>query len=195
MSTRVEIVQDDGFQNEVAPVGVRVHAGEDFGEFLVVVRDGLCAVLAPFGQECFHAVETGFVERFKDVERGKDERARAAGGVEDGDGGDGLPEGHEQVRAFAILDDILRELAEIEIEGDEVVDLADFAGGEFLPDFLVTLPAGDDFAPDFGWQRIFAGRGFVPRLAAFDQVGLGSVQAGRDFRPEAFLSVPCRTAE
>ena len=132
---RVEIIEDDGFQDEVAPVGVSVHAGEDFGEFLVVVGMGFAAVVAPFGQERFHAVETGFVEGFKDVERGKDERARAAGWVKDGDGGDGLPEGHEQVRAFAILDDILRELAEIQIEGDEVVDLADFACGEFLPDF------------------------------------------------------------
>ena len=52
---------------------------------------------------------------------------RAAGGVEDGDGADRIPKRHEQVRAFAVLDDILRELAEVEIEGDEVVDFADFA--------------------------------------------------------------------
>ena len=45
MSTRVEIIQDDGFQDEVAPVGVRVHAGEDFGEFLVVVGMGFLPAL------------------------------------------------------------------------------------------------------------------------------------------------------
>ena len=100
----------------------------------------------------FHAVETCFVERFEDVERGKDERARAAGGVEHGDGGDALPECHEQVRVFAVLDDILRELAEVEIEGDEVVDLFDFASGESLSDFLVVLAAGNDFPPRFGGQ-------------------------------------------
>lgn len=35
--------------------------------------------------ETFHAVETGFAERFQHVERGKEKHARAAGGVEDGD--------------------------------------------------------------------------------------------------------------
>ena len=104
-----------------------------------------------------------------------------------GNGGDGLPESHEQVRAFAVLDDILRELAEIEIEGDEVVDLADFASGEFPPDFLVTLPPGDDLTPDFSGQSVFAGRGFVPRLAPLDQIGLGGVQARSNFRRGSFL--------
>ena len=33
----------------------------------------------------------------------------------------------EQFRAFAVLDHVLRELADVEIEGDEVVDVADFA--------------------------------------------------------------------
>lgn len=80
----------------------------------------------PLGQEPFHPVETTVVEGFKDVERGKKERARAAGWVKHGDGGDRLPQGHEQIRALAILDDILRELAQIEIESDEIVDLADF---------------------------------------------------------------------
>ena len=145
---------------------MRVHAGEDFGEFLVVVRVKLLALVAPFGEECLHAVQTGLIEGLQDVERGEDEGARAAGRVEDGDGGDGLPEGHEEVRAFAALDDILRELAEVEVESDEVVDFPDFARGEVLPDFFVTLSPGDDLAPDFGGQGVLAGRGVVPRLAA-----------------------------
>ena len=64
------------------------------------------------------------------------------------------------------MDDILRELAEIEVQGDEVIDFPDFAGGEFFPDFFVTLPPGDDLAPDFGRQGILSGRGLVPFLAA-----------------------------
>jgi len=86
----------------------------------------LLALVAPFGEECLHSVETGFIEWLQDVERGKDKRARAAGRVKDSDGGDRLPQAMSR-SGFAILDDILCELAEIEIEGDEVVDLADFA--------------------------------------------------------------------
>jgi hypothetical protein len=48
-------------------------------------------------------------------------------------------------------------MAEIQIEGDEVVDLADFACGKFLSDFCATLPAGNHFTPDFGGQGILAG--------------------------------------
>ena len=54
----------------------------------------------------------------------------------------------------------------------------------FCRDFLVALPTGDDLAPDFGGQGVLGGRGFVPRLAAFDQVGLGGVEAGGDFGRE-----------
>ena len=50
------------------------------------------------------------------------------GRVEDGHSLRWLPEGAEQVRAFAVLDHVLRELADVEIERDEVVDVCDFAG-------------------------------------------------------------------
>ena len=79
--------------------------------------------------ERLHAVEAGFVERFQDVERGEEERAGAAGRVEDGDRLDGVPEGAQQFRAFAVLDHVLGELADVEVEGDQVVDVADLAGG------------------------------------------------------------------
>ena len=68
-------VQDDGFEDEVGAVGVRVHTAEDFGEFLVIVWMVYLPRLAPFGEECFHTIQTSFVQRFKDVESGKDERA------------------------------------------------------------------------------------------------------------------------
>ena len=85
--------------------------------------------VAPLGEKRFHAVEAGFVERFQDVERGEDERARAAGRVEHRDAlSMACQKAHEQFRAFAVLDHVLGELAEVEIEGDEVVDVADFAG-------------------------------------------------------------------
>ena len=92
---------------------MRVHAGEDFGKFLVVIRLRLFAVLAPFGEEDFHALETGFVQGIQHIERSKDERSRAPSGVQHSNSGNGLPEGHEQVRAFAILDNVLRILAQV----------------------------------------------------------------------------------
>ena len=101
----IEVVQNDGFQDAVPAVGVRGHVGEDLGEFLVIVGVKFLPCLAPLREERFHAVQAGFVEWLKDVQRGKNERTRAARGIEDSDGGDGLPEGHEQVRAFAALDD------------------------------------------------------------------------------------------
>jgi len=129
---------------------VGIHTGEDIGEFLVVVGIIFLAVRAPFRQECFHPIQTGFIQRLKDIERRKNERTGAAGGIQHRDAGDGLPERHEQIRPFAILDDILRELAEIQIQRDEVVDRSDFTRREFISDFVVTLAAGDDFAPCLG---------------------------------------------
>ena len=42
-----------------------------------------------------------------------------------------VPEGAEQVRAFAVLDDVLGELADVEIEGDEVIDVAELRRRSF----------------------------------------------------------------
>ena len=84
----------------------------------------------PVFDERLHAVEAGFVERLQDVERGEEKRAGAAGRVEDRDVFDRVPEGAEQLRAFAVLDHVLGELANVEVEGDEVVDVADLAAGE-----------------------------------------------------------------
>ena len=131
------------------------------------------------GDKGLHAVEAGFVERFEDVERGEEERAGAAGGVEDGDLLDGLPEGQEQVRAFAVLDDILRELADVEIEGDEVVDVADFAGRQLLPALPRSAAGGRRLRARFRWAGAYspAARVLFQALRRSMQVGLGGVQA------------------
>ena len=142
--------------------------GELFGPML------LAGAVEVF-DERLHAVEAGFVERFQDVERGEEKRAGAAGRVEDGDSFDRVPEGAQQFRSFAVFDHVLRELADVEVEGDEVIDVADFAAGEFGLDFLVALAPGDDFAPGLGGQRMSsAGAGLfqLQRLRhAGDNVG------------------------
>jgi hypothetical protein len=94
-----------------------------FGRPLKVSNEGL------------HPVEASLVERFENVERGKQERARTAGRIEHRYALDRLPESAEQVRPLATFDHILSELPNIEVERDELVDLADVAvsGGLILP--------------------------------------------------------------
>ena len=74
--------------------------------------------------ECLHAGETCFVQRFENIQRGEKKGAGTTGRIEDGDALDGVPERPEQFRAFAILDRVLRELADVEIERDEIVNVA-----------------------------------------------------------------------
>ena len=81
----VEVVEDDRFQDEVARgSGAAATCASTFGS-----REN-------FSGRCFwpsasrsstkrlHALQAGFVERLQDIERGEQERAGAAGRVEDG---------------------------------------------------------------------------------------------------------------
>ena len=100
----VEVVDDDGLEDEVAAVGVLGDALQHLAE---VARTSPGRCFSPervqVVHERLHAVQAGLVERLQDVERGKQERARAAGRVEDRDSLDGLPEGAQQLRPFAAL--------------------------------------------------------------------------------------------
>jgi len=62
---------------------------------------------------------------------------------------DRLPEGAQQVRPFATLDHILGELVDIEIESNELLDLAHVARGQLCPDFGIAGAPRHDLAPDF----------------------------------------------
>ena len=81
-----------------------------------------------------------------------------------------MPEGAQQVRAFAALDRVLRELADVQVEGDEVADVAHLAGCELALDFLVAFAPGDDLSPGFGGQGAGSRRRFVPALAQFQRL-------------------------
>ena len=72
--------------------------------------------------EFFHAVEARLVERFEDVERGEEERARAAGGIEDRHLAQRLVEMQHEFVVGRVADDVLDEGADVEVVGDEVVD-------------------------------------------------------------------------
>ena len=79
-----------------------------------------------FGHKRLHAVEARFVKWLKNIERGEQERARTARRVEDGHFLNGVPEGAEQFRAFAVFNHVLRELADVKIERDKFVYVCDF---------------------------------------------------------------------
>src|SRR6266404_3443497 len=79
-----------------------------------------------FFNERLHAVEAGFVERLKNVERGEEKSTGAAGRIKDGDVYDRLPQGAEQFGAFAVLNHVLGKLSNVEVESNEFVDIADF---------------------------------------------------------------------
>ena len=69
-----------------------------------------------------HRFQTGDVNRLQDVERREQERSGTAGGVEDGDLVDRLPEGADQFGALAPRDHVLGKFFDVQVVGDEVVD-------------------------------------------------------------------------
>ena len=76
-----------------------------------------------------------------------------------------------------IFHHVLRELADVEIERDEVIDGADFAGAKFALELLAALAAGNGLAPDFRGQADLRRGGFVLTGAAFAEIGLRGVDA------------------
>ena len=59
--------------------------------------DGSCRRARPNRRGGAHAVEAGSVEGFEDIQRGEEERAGTAGGIEDGDFADGFEEREEKL--------------------------------------------------------------------------------------------------
>ena len=100
----------------------------EVGELLGAARGGAGSRSAT---KLLHALQTGVVERLQDVERGEQEGARAAGGVERRVTGVHRRrcevEGAQQFGPSQCRDDVLGELLDIEVVGDEVVDLVDLA--------------------------------------------------------------------
>ena len=90
----------------------------------------------------------------------------------------------QQLRALAVLDYVLRELADVQVESDEVVDVAHLAGGKLGSDLIVAIAPDDDLAPGFGGQRMGQRCRPVPALAQFQRfhgtVAHGLVQGWRN---------------
>ena len=140
-------------------------------------------------EKAFHGLKTGGVERLEDVEGGEEEGAGAAGGVENGDGGESLPEGAHQFRPFTIGDDVLGELFDVEVVGDEVVDRCDLAGLQLGVDLLVAAAAGDVLAPGLGGEGVCVRGRLVPAAALGDVVKASGDSRGQRLFCVQFLVV------
>src|ERR1017187_2212695 len=115
--------------------------------------------------ETLHPNEASFIKRLEDIERGKQKSARAAGWVEDRNLFDSLPDSAQQFRPFAKLDYILCELADIQVERDQIIDLMHLSGSQLGLDCSITLMAIDGFTPNLGGKREFRWRSPVPTTA------------------------------
>ena len=99
-----------------------------------------------------------------------------------------MPESAKQFRPFAILNDVLRELSNVEVECDDVVDVANFASDEFRSDVLVSLSSSNYFAPDFRAERELARRDLI-LICPFGNI----TGSSRDVRRKRFVcTVPNR---
>ena len=76
----------------------------------------------------------------------------------------------QQFRPITGRDGVGGELPDVEVEGDEVIDLMHLARREFLSQFQTTLPPRDVFAPRLGRQGKRRGGGLVPASALTDVV-------------------------
>ena len=113
-----------------------------------------------------HPRKADFIERFEDVEGSEEEGTRSAGWIENRHAAKRIVEmPHEEV-VGGLGEQVFGERADVEIAGDEVVDVGDFAGGDPVAEFLAALTTCNRLAPDFGGQRVFGRSGLVPFGAA-----------------------------
>ena len=68
---------------------------------------------------------------------------------------DGLPHGAQQLRAGGGVDHVLHELADVQVQGDEVIGGLDFALHKLVTQVLTALATVGQFALGFGGQRTF----------------------------------------
>src|SRR5439155_18830880 len=165
----IEVVNDNGFEDEVVLVRMARGLIKNRGELFAIVRMFL-ATCVPVIQQRSHSIETRAVQRLKNVQCSKKERTRTAGWIEHGDFADTFIESQDQVRP-GILYHVLRELAGVKIICDQVVDVANFPRAQLASKFLASLAAINGLAPDFRRQTKLGRGGLVPARAAFTEVG------------------------
>lgn len=180
----VEIAQDNAFIDEILDVTT------------VLVCDFLQFRFEPVGILCvelLHPLDAYLIERFKDVHCREKESTRTAGRVKDGDALQCLVEVEDKQTVISIVQQVIDKRADVKVISDEVVDVRDFTFSNFSEYILTALQPFHRFAPYLRGQcesvRCFR----VPVLAAFQQVGLGSVKSNSNIFRNSALPV-CRIA-
>ncbi len=143
----------------------------DFGQKVFVIVLFFC-----FLHKNFHSLNTRFIKRFKNIHGCKQESARAAGGVEDGNRVERFVEMAQEIGVGGVFNRILRKLADVQVVRNKIVYLVNFAVINICFYFGVTVAAVNHFAPYFGRQGIFRRSGFVPCRAAFKKFRVGSIE-------------------
>ena len=85
---------------------------------------------------------------------------------------------HQQM-VVCLRKQVLHKLTDIEVIGDEVVDLLDLAIPYLLPDVFIALSAFYRLSPYLGGQGKSLWCLFIPMAATLQEVGLGGVGEGR----------------
>jgi hypothetical protein len=59
-----------------------------------------------------------------------------------------VPHGAKKLRTFTELDNVLRELPDIQVQRNQVVDFVDFAGGQLFLDAAIPLVTVNGLTPN-----------------------------------------------
>ena len=118
MSTPNKLFKIDALEDEVTTVRVRRHSLQNLAKIGKLLRPTLFAGMPQIFDERLHAVEAGFVQWLQNVSAANRNAPEPQVGSSIVTCVDDMPERPQQLRALAVLDHVLRELADIEIEGD-----------------------------------------------------------------------------
>ncbi|MBT9140591.1 MAG: hypothetical protein DDT30_01169 [Dehalococcoidia bacterium] len=88
----IKVVEDDGFEDEVAQVGVSFDLSQRLAEIAELFGAVFLTGTLQIVQKDLHTIKAGFVERLQHVQGGKEEGTGTAGGIENGDLRESVPE-------------------------------------------------------------------------------------------------------
>ena len=119
-------MEDDRLVDVVSEIGVffTIYLRKDFMKEFIPPRR--------FRRKLFHPLNARLVQRFKDIEGGKEKGPGTAGGVENGYCVNSLIEMTYEIRIIRVFKDVLRKLSDIQIAGDKVIDSGNLSAGDFI---------------------------------------------------------------
>src|SRR5215472_185028 len=148
---------------------MRSDARQYLSKICIFVDAGLLSGPIMFRYEGLHSLQASIVQWFQNIEGGKQERPGPAGRIENGRALDYVPKRPKQFGALAIFNHILRKLVHVEVQRDQIIDIADLTGGKLGSHVFISLAARDDLAPGLRRQRVIGRCRIVPPFAQFQR--------------------------